>query len=606
MLRVSSLGLIRYHDKSRFLSLRLHRSLSKAVSQTSETGQSHHSTPHEDFDSQKVLHTASLISTNTQTSASAEASEGRRRAIIPPLQFQRKGADEDAQEGTAKRRVTLVANHETSSLSSTPSMPDTLMNPLEHGLLPTGSSLDDVTDVVPPDSLSSPENEGREHFETIMASTASKEEAWGAYEQLVALPTQRSDFPPIPYALLHRLARLLSSTRPRTRILFLQFMSVLATLHNTGGNVYAWEWNALIDMAGKGWRKTRLEDFQASLDVYHDMISHKAPDAHFNRSQYATSLQDPASDRPVVRPDIVTYTTLLNIAGRTLDRAALRHATGILEASGLSPNRITYLATIRHFTRKNELMSVRATLLKMREQGFKLYLDEVNACVWAYARNGRIDVAALMYRILRHRLFPEDEVGEDDIITAVRQLAATEGLMIPINVRPNAATYYILIQCYAYHGDLIRCLNVFMDMMVMEERTAFLRYESLSRDTFVGDGSPVLPAFRAIFLGFARHGKNAEHQILKDAGPLTRRLTASAWTLANLEILFANFLRLPSDAKPSERTIYWVLMAFDTLSGHANWKLRRVWEKLEERFGGGWGGRLERFKTRIYEETKKQ
>jgi hypothetical protein len=103
---------------------------------------------------------------------------------------------------------------------------------------------------------------------------------------------------------------------------------------------------------------------------------------------------------------------------------------------------------------------------------------------------------------------------------------------------------------------------------------------------------PTVAAFRTIFLGFTRHGKP----------PSSKRSTLqpeSAWTLENLYALFKAFLQLPSDVRVSERVIYWILIAFGKTSGYDARKLRNVWAKLEARFGGGWGGRLERFRQKI-------
>ncbi|KAL6309574.1 hypothetical protein BKA93DRAFT_697993, partial [Sparassis latifolia] len=435
----------------------------------------------------------------------------------------------------------------------------------------------------------------RADLENIMATTAAAEEAWDAYQALMALP-RRDNLLPIPYAHLHRLTRLLASTRPRTRALLLRLLSVLSTLHVTGGCVRVWQWNALIDCAGKGWRKTRLEDFKAALDVYEDMISGRRPGAAFSRSEAALAMEREVFDdahREEVRPDIITFTTLMNIAGRTLQENALRRASSMLEASGLAPNRITHLALIRYYTRKNQLSGVRTTLSRMRDEGFELGIDGLNACIWAYARNGRLDVSSAVYRILLHRVAPEDDLGQDDIDTAVKYLYTTEALSIPEGILPDATTYYTLIQCYSYHGDLVRSLQVFMDMVSLSTRS------SLTDGTEETDlSSPTLPAFRAIFLGFARHGTPSPNT--KGAELLSSRLKSSMWTSDNLHALFQSFLKLPHNVQPSERTIFWVLMAFATTSGHDARKLRKVWEQLEERFGGGWGGRLERFRQRIY------
>ncbi|EPT02725.1 hypothetical protein FOMPIDRAFT_1143135, partial [Fomitopsis schrenkii] len=436
----------------------------------------------------------------------------------------------------------------------------------------------------------------QEELETIMDTTAEVEQAWEAYQRLSTMPLAVGSSLVRYYARLHRLARLLSKVKPRTRTLFLQLLSVLSTLHKSGGNMHTWEWNLLIDCAGKAWRKTRPEDFRAALDIYRDMLWSKAPGSTSSRVSFLLPEKRKAS---AVQPDIITYTTLLNIAGRTLQHSILRHARGMLEASGIPPNRITYLALIRYYSRQNDLTGVRAILSKIREQGMELGRDGMNACVWAYARAGRIDVASLLYRVVRHSFIPEDEAGEYEVQVAIRQLSFTEGLEIPASIKPDAVTYYTLIQCYAYHGDLARALEVFREMMTVDEELHVPDQIPRDGEPARTDESPSLPAFRALFLGFARHGCKNDH-LLKHAGPLTRRLADHGWTLENLQQLFDAFMRLPHDARPSERTIFWILSAFDVLSGHDDSKLRCVWEKLTGRFGDFQGGRLDRYRERIY------
>ncbi|KAK7695452.1 hypothetical protein QCA50_000088 [Cerrena zonata] len=90
----------------------------------------------------------------------------------------------------------------------------------------------------------------------VIATTVSVDAALQAYSQLSTLPADRKGYT-IPAAHLHRLARLIAHSRRRTRNLFIHLLSVLGTLHKTGGRVQLWEWNALIDFAGKGWRKSR-------------------------------------------------------------------------------------------------------------------------------------------------------------------------------------------------------------------------------------------------------------------------------------------------------------------------------------------------------------
>lgn len=591
MLRVSSLGLIRYHDTLCFLSLRLNRLASTVARQTLETGASDQSASRaKGSSSRNEPSNSNVRPTSNEASRSPEVVGRRRRTIIPPLRISSVRGKRNLRKVFEGLRDRPETASDTTSIPPTSDMLDTLVNPPGDRSGRPEASVGMASNA----ELSAlTQDREREYLQIALALAPSMTEAWDAYERLMTIP-QRAGCPPVHYSSLHRLARLLASTRPHTRTVFMRLLSVLSTIHNTGGQVKLWEWNALIDAAGRGWRKTRMEDFQAALDIYHDMVSQKAPGATF--SKHHDTAQEPSSHSTTVKPDIVTYTTLLNIAGRTLNPATVRHAMSVLEESGLPHSRLFHLALIRYFTRKNDLVGVRTTILRMKEQGFELGLDGINACIWAYARNGHVDVASTMYRILKYRIAPDEDDGEDDITLAADKLAATEGLTIPTNLKPDATTYHVLVQCYAYHGDLARCLQVFMDMMV------YSRYAHRKDAAVSADPSWTLPAFRSIFLGFVRHGKHTQN--LQEVESLTRRHASSAWTMENLDFLFNNFMKLPHDIKPSDRTIYWILSAFDATSESADsdTKLREVWRKLEEKFGGRWGGRLERFRQRIFKD----
>ncbi|KAH7931347.1 hypothetical protein BV22DRAFT_1053278 [Leucogyrophana mollusca] len=446
----------------------------------------------------------------------------------------------------------------------------------------------------------------RKELLRILAKTSSLTDAWSAYNALLSMRPNGvhvSETPTIPYSHLHRLARLLASTKPRTRTLFLQLSSVLTTLQNSGGSVQLWEWNALMDSAGKRWRRTGLEDFKAALDIFSSITTTPAVRSSDNNE----ILDDHFATHPISRePDIVTYTTLLYIAGRSMHPAAIRHATSLLRTSGLPPNRITHLSLLGYFTRTNQLSGVRSTLLKMKEQNLRVGLDGINACIWAYARNGHMDVAATIYRVLRNNLTPEVEIGEHDIDAAIEYLSNVEGVVVGSNLIPDEVTYTAMIQSLAYHGDLIRSLQVFVDMLSTPNIEPFAPVDDATGEPL--RYQPTLAAFRGVFLGFVRHGhkprKHPSRPIL-----LSDRLHEnsdpsheSPWNLNNLHALFKTFMDMPGEVRPSERLIYWILMAFGKASGDDSGKLRKVWSQLEQKFGGGWGGRLERMRKSIHAE----
>ncbi|KAH7914380.1 hypothetical protein BJ138DRAFT_1079491 [Hygrophoropsis aurantiaca] len=444
----------------------------------------------------------------------------------------------------------------------------------------------------------------RKELLRILATTNSLADAWSAYSALLSMRPPEdhpANSPAIPYSHLHRLARLLASSKPRTRTLFLQLSSVLTTLQKSGGRTQLWEWNALVDCAGRSWRSTSLEDFKAALDVFSSITMSRS--IHSNDSDDIT--EDHLASPPILTPDIVTYTTLLYIAGRSSHPAAIRHATSLLRSSGIPPNRLTHLALLGYFTRTNQLSGVRATLLKMKEQDLRVGLDGINACLWAYARNGHMDIAATIYRVLRNNVTPEIGIGEHDVDAAIIYLSHVEGIAVARDMIPDEITYTTMIQSLAYHGDLIRSLQVFVDMLSTPNMESFpLADDNGEHQRY----QPTLAAFRGLFLGFVRHGHEPSKES-KTSVLLSDRLSQSfdsspesPWHLDNLHILFQTFMDMPGEVKPSERLIYWILVAFGRTSGNDAGKLRKIWSQLEHKFGGGWGGRLEKMRKSIHAE----
>ncbi|KIJ70451.1 hypothetical protein HYDPIDRAFT_77324 [Hydnomerulius pinastri MD-312] len=423
-------------------------------------------------------------------------------------------------------------------------------------------------------------------------------EAWEAYQDLLSHHSNNSDSPQaklIPYTHLHHLARLLASTKPRTRNLFLQLSSVLTSLQRTGGHVHMWEWNALIDCAGKHWRKTSLVDYKASLDIYNNMGTSSLASSVSSDETPDTELES-FDGRPTA--DIWTYTTLLSVASRSRSPPAIRHASSLLRSSGLSPNRFTHLCLLSYFTHRNELSGVRSTLRKMKEQHLEVGLDGTNACMWAYARNGHLDVAMTIYRVLRHNVDPEHDFGEHDVDAALDYLRDVEGLDVPPGLIPDEITYTSMIQALAYRGDFIQALNVFVDMLSTPNREARAPVDEATGEPL--RYKPSLAAFRGIFLGFVRHARKPwERGEQKAITATLQSPSQAAWDLENLETVFTAFMELPEDTKPSDRLVYWIIVAFGRTSGNDPRKIREVYAQLEDKYGGGWGGRLERIRKAI-------
>ncbi len=448
-----------------------------------------------------------------------------------------------------------------------------------------------------------------------LAGAAKLEAAWRTYRALLL------ERPPhvkqiIPEKYLHSLAariiarfRWRPSHKTRNQIVFHRLLSVLNTIYYSGGQVRLWEWNALIECSGRGSgsRKMESDDFFAALSVLRDMEANRAPGWTLSGGRYVPVEEESRVASKPVTPDIVSYTTLLTIAARTLSEPILRQAEGILVSSGLQPTYVTHMVYLRYYARRGRLSGVRSTFSRMVTSGCKIDIYAVTSCLWAYGRNARLDIATLMYRILRHRLLSRYNMTTgDDIEKAVWELDELEGITIPPELEPVPITYYALIQCYAYQGYFHRCIEVFTDMMTSPEPVTG-PLEDLDTDivpstTGPAVPHPVLPIFRSIFLGFARHAQHPSHTHRSSAAARHRERHPEAWTLEQLHALFDNFIDLPDVAKPNGRTVYWLLSAFAITSGYDRAILRGVWERLSQRYGMRWDGRVERFRTKIYAE----
>ncbi|KAJ7591399.1 hypothetical protein C8J56DRAFT_751325, partial [Mycena floridula] len=204
----------------------------------------------------------------------------------------------------------------------------------------------------------------------------------------------------------------------------------------------------------------------------------------------------------------------------------------------------------------------------------------------------RLDLVFKIYRLLRNNIVPETDTNVDTIADSLR---VDNGIPIwpPVETKPNQITYNSMIQILAYHGYFTEAINVFIDMMSsdnLEEGAPLVRDET-------GQLRPVpyrpnLIIFRALFLGFSRHGIH----VPKDDSLASRLNSQRSWTLTDLESLYDTFLTIADEVRPTVSTIYWIMVAFDITSGHDVLLLRKIWKELEEKFNGPWGGRDNRLR----------
>ncbi|KAH8830576.1 hypothetical protein DL96DRAFT_1593519 [Flagelloscypha sp. PMI_526] len=462
----------------------------------------------------------------------------------------------------------------------------------------------------------------------VLATTNSPEEAWHVYTLLQDLSQQACSVPLVPvgpfisFAHLRRLFRLLSRQTPKTRTGFMRILNLLTSIRARNGDIRLYEWNTLADFAGKGWHRARPEDFRLSLGILEDMIQGLSP-GYNNAIRAETPLPLKTASNPV-EPDIVTHTTLLNIGVSTLDATSITRAYSLLSASGLRPDRVTFLVILKHYVFLNDLPKAREVMEKMHRLGLELGMDAVNACLLLYTRTDRLDILDSVWQILRWRVEFEHYIStspwaarEDwhkvdsfeisskdylpqDVRQTARQafvlaeeLAQTEHLHFHPAMKPNRITYTTVIQAFAYHGHFQPMLQAFLTFLRSpnEEFGASLSRGNLTPEPY----QPTLSIFRSLFLSFRKHspGPIGQHPHYDDD-----------WTLANLEHLFDAFLDFEFDVndKLTKVVVFWIMSAFDKTSGRDEAVMLSVWERLEEKFGErmpiyGSGHRLARLRT---------
>ncbi|KAJ7367963.1 hypothetical protein DFH08DRAFT_10353 [Mycena albidolilacea] len=421
----------------------------------------------------------------------------------------------------------------------------------------------------------------------VLGNTQSHQQGWLAYCTLLSVPFS------IPHRHLDRLVRLMAREKTKTRALFQRLLSVLTSIHRSGWKIKAYQWNALIDNAGKGFRRATPQDFKRAFEMFTDLVSSKAPGTAMSAQEY--SFDEEVTDNPL--PDIYTYTTLINHAAAQRNRDNLTQSTSLLTASGLHPNRITHLVLLKFYSNAQNLDGVRASVARIRQQGRGFRIDALNAIMWAFSRHNRPEIAMQIYRVLRHNRIPETYIGPNDVLYAQRSLLE-EGIEVRGNLVPNEVTYTTMIQVMAYHGNLRAALTAFSDMLSSDNiEMGALMYRDDHGRLRPSAYSPTLPIFRAIFLGFYRHG-------VPQAPRGTPSDQSRPWVLDSLSSLFEVFLALPEYIRPSTSMVYWVIVAFDKTSGQDRDLLRTVWTRMETRFGGNWsssGHRLERIRRSLFD-----
>lgn len=347
-----------------------------------------------------------------------------------------------------------------------------------------------------------------------------------------------------------------------------------------------WEWNILIDAAGKGLRKTTEGQFKDALTVYDDFLNNRSPGASLRVDAKSPSKTSKDSDHPR-KPNERTLATVLHLASRTHDDQAFAHAVSLLQASGVRPDRVIYLTLMERHSRTGNLSGIRAVISEMQRRNMELGLEGWTLYMWALARSDRMDQAESIFAALRGNAMAQ----VTDEVNAARAYLENMDLNVPTDILPDEVTYTAMVQAYAYHGQFKKALQTFVEMV-----RALQSSPQGDKEVSMVHVDALLPVYRAIFLGFSRHSQidvPSISPLVRDSRSIIRG--AQGWSLSACERILDDWLHLPHKTRPNAHTIYWALKSFDVLSGGDPVFLKSVVERLEQRFELKWGGRLSRF-----------
>jgi len=216
-----------------------------------------------------------------------------------------------------------------------------------------------------------------------------------------------------------------------------------------------------------------------------------------------------------------------------------------------------------------------------------------------------------IYRTLRKHAHEKELPTRD--LQEVEPVIAIGDYVIPDCLKPDRATYTLLIQALAYHGHFVLALEIFRDMLALPLPPPISRrYRKSDSENLVD--AHLIPVYRALFLGFSRHGERQPYANSKMQSRLPDAASnlairkepksISPWNIHNLQLIFEMFMECLSECTPTNRTLFWILKGFARTSHGGLTKMKQIWSVLDDRFSPatGWSGRMLRVKKELESE----
>lgn len=462
----------------------------------------------------------------------------------------------------------------------------------------------------------------------VMAETNSPETIWQAYRAAMQQDVH------IPSVLLQRVTRVLVRKYAPTRETFIRLHDVLIQLQKQGDPIALWQWNMLIYYVGEGFRKLDTTHYHAALDIYWELMATQKlsdPEKRIkpNICTYTTLLHIAAR---TYNPQHVQHAlSLLKESKLELDRVA----------------RLTLIPFYTHCHDFASLRRIARTFAERGEDigidGINAYLwafgkwgrlgvaQEIYSCLRNNLKrklkteippspNPEPPSAASISKTAPPKAHLRDEVllqrqneyikrigiddlDEDSSLESMQSVPSvvtrkfskeTLDLAIAEYHVPDQITYTLCMQVFAFHGDLRQVLQIFREMLSTPDHTRpWLKKETMFEAN--------QQAYRSLFMAFVKFTNRSARQarVLVESLGVTAeaqqeeaeqqeegQLEDDTWIEEALRFVFESFLELdPNQSRPGNRTIRYLMQAFQNVTQNDTQTLIWVWASLEERFG---------------------
>ncbi|KWU46976.1 hypothetical protein RHOSPDRAFT_14374 [Rhodotorula sp. JG-1b] len=416
-------------------------------------------------------------------------------------------------------------------------------------------------------------------------------------------------------------------------------------LHGGGVGLREKDWAALVLSVGANLRTARADpEVKSTLALFSQRLELDSASTTTTPGN-SSSRASPAPQRDGPRK---LYNALLFVVGRAKMWELFEQVLRRMTEAGIRPDATTLVEMIK---REEERGAPISSAWSLFERG--VASDDVThegkralwtAILWALAKRSMLEEAMEIYRAMKSG----DEVDVATLRPADEHAAALDSppALSATPPPPDDRVVTSLIQACAYRGDLAGAVRILLhDILAAHAASsssssslrpavhhftpifrAFARYGSSSRranstrELFAAAASS--SSLDRTTLGGAHLGSHAQKRDALAFAALSSRgggssrphraartaagdPNANPFTLDALWTLWDSFLALqppPTEAladlpflgtrtAPSPRDLFWILFAFDRLSGGDPHTVLEVWAAMERKFGGGRGGR---------------